>query len=309
MRAVENWFLGHLHILRRSLQLGTLVLFLVIPLLNRKGIHVLMGTLYSLKVGGLDIADPALALQTMLLLKEWLLPLAIGAAIPLVLAALLGKVFCSWMCPFNFLAELGQGAKRKLLRITGRRIRHNPAPIYFWVVFGLFVLAALITARPLLTYFSMPGQISALLADLLFHHTLAVEWLLVLVILAAEVVPVRRWWCRSVCPVGAMLAVSSSRHRLRVAYDPRKCNCAPGHFPCIDACPLDLNPRQKGIYPSCYNCGECVMACHYEGRALTFQFGEEASAKLVAHSGQRINKVEVLGNGRGEGEKNTPPVS
>ncbi|GAB4337962.1 MAG: hypothetical protein Kow0037_21500 [Calditrichia bacterium] len=268
---LETWFYQNLHWLRRLVQLFSLLLILAIPLLNRWGWHELQGTFYSMQIGGLEIVDPALALQTILLTKTVGFSLLLMAAIPLIVALLLGKVFCSWMCPFNFLAELGRILRTKMSSRKNEIGQYNPNPRHYWMVLSVLLLFSLFLATPLLTLLSMPGQISGLLGDLIFAGMLGIEWLLVLVLLLLEIFLSRRIWCRMICPVGAVLAIPRARYQMRVKYTPSHCSCSPGHRPCVEACPLYLNPRQPGIYPFCYNCGDCVDACRSEGCALLFK--------------------------------------
>ncbi|MBN2366943.1 MAG: 4Fe-4S binding protein [Calditrichaeota bacterium] len=260
----------HLHKLRRAVQILVVLVFIAVPILNDMGITIIFGTLYSISIGNLDIVDPALTLQNILMVKELPVVMLLGALIPLAVALLLGRVFCGWACPYNLIAEYGDKLRRKLRPKSVKKQNRNPKNPIYWIVFGIIFLVLMITGLPLVTYFSLPGLITAQMADLLFLGTVGIEILLVLVILLLEVFLSPRFWCRFVCPVGATLALARSGRTMRVNFDAEKCTCAPAEFPCNKACPIDLNPRKAGIYPYCFNCGECVDTCRSFGKALTF---------------------------------------
>ena len=117
MTSFEKYIYEHLHLLRRTIQILTVVFIFFVPFLNISGFKEIIGTFYSISFGNLDIVDPALMLQNLLLTKEIYFPLLLAGVIPLILALFFGKVFCGWVCPYNFLAEfavkLGKKFKSK----------------------------------------------------------------------------------------------------------------------------------------------------------------------------------------------------
>jgi len=269
MKKVEKFINSHLHLLRRISQIGSLVLIIAIPFLNKSGINILKGTYYSISIGELDIIDPAIALQMILLTKSILITVLLMMIVPVVLAMILGKVFCSWACPFNFIAEL-LGKLKKSPSIHSR----NPKTFHYWTIFGIILLSMTVFGIPIIVFISMPGQISALIADAIFNGILGIEILLVIVILAIEFLFNRNFWCKYVCPVGATLSLFRIKKTIKVTYEPNKCAKCEGKkdSPCIAVCPLNLNPRLSGAYPYCYNCFECVNTCRKNGGALNISF-------------------------------------
>jgi len=271
MKVIGKFINNNLHLLRRISQIGSMVLIIVIPLLNKSGINILKGTYYSISIGELDIIDPAMALQMILLTKSILITVLLMMVVPVLLALIFGKVFCSWACPFNFLAEL----LTKFKKSPSTHVR-NPKAHYYWIILVIFLLLITILGIPIIAFISMPGQISALIADAIFNGTIGVEILLVLIILALEFIFNRKFWCKYVCPVGATLSLFRIKKTLKISYDPKKCascEAKTDNF-CVSACPLGLNPKLKGIYPYCYNCMECVNTCRKNGKALSITFNK-----------------------------------
>lgn len=87
---------------RRTLQVLTVVAFIIIPILNRSRYSLVYGNFLSFHAFGVPLADPLAVLQ--LTIKNFYLTLdnLIGVAIPMVIAFLAGTVFCSWVCPYGF---------------------------------------------------------------------------------------------------------------------------------------------------------------------------------------------------------------
>ncbi len=274
MRKFEKYINDHLHFLRRTIQVCTVLLIVAIPLLNKIGFHAVSGTFYSLSIGELDIVDPALVLQTILLTKSIHLPLLIAIVIPILIAIFFGKVFCSWVCPYNFIAEFSEKLRRKIKPSVTYRNR-NPKPQYYWLIFGIILMLLIITGVPVITLISMPGLITSQIADGLFYNVVGIEVLLVVILLVLEVFVASRFWCKYACPVGATLALVRSKHALKIKYEPGNCaKCSEKtENPCNKACPINLNPRLTDIYPYCYNCFECVDRCRDIGcQALSITF-------------------------------------
>lgn len=280
MNRFKDIFYRHLTTLRRSVQWTGIVMIVLIPLLNIYGVRSIAGTYYSMTVGALDIIDPSIMLQTVLLNKTATFGLLIAGIIPLLFALFFGKIFCSWLCPFNLLAEYNNRLG-KYLKSKGRnRLNLNPHPSVYWVILTGIFLLIMISGIPLIVFISFPGIISAQVADALFFFSAGIELILILAVLLIELFSRSRIWCKYICPVGAVLAIPRFKHSLSVVFNSNRCafQCTedPSRASCNEVCPLDLNPRQAGIYPYCYHCGACVEACSKKGsRSLDFTFFED----------------------------------
>ncbi|GAB4377348.1 MAG: hypothetical protein Kow0042_24950 [Calditrichia bacterium] len=270
MTAFERFLYHHLHRIRRFVQVFTLLGLVLIPILNKQDIHVSTGTLYSLSMGNLDMVDPALLLQTILLTGQIYFPLLLAAVVPLVIAFLLGKVFCSWVCPFNLLGEFAEKLRRKINPRSVKIRNSNPRSLTYWLVFGAIILAVAVSGIPIVTLISLPGLLSAEISDWIGWGEVGIEGGIIVFIILIEIIVAPRFWCKYVCPVGATLALFRSSRTLKIYYNPQTCSCRPGYLPCNSACPIHLDPRQANIYPYCYNCGECVEVCREKGQALQF---------------------------------------
>jgi MauM/NapG family ferredoxin protein len=78
-----------------------------------------------------------------------------------------------------------------------------------------------------------------------------------------------RFWCRYICPLGAMLGAFSVRPFLRLVNDAEACNsCA--H--CTKACPAAAQPELPGqwLATECFGCWNCVDTC--QNQAIDFKW-------------------------------------
>jgi len=273
---VSTWFQKHSKVLRRSSQIFSLLFLIAIPILNKYGIDAIVGTLYSIDIFGWTIVDPAMLLQVLLLGEGFPWILLLGLLIPAILALLLGRIFCSWMCPYNFFAE-GLNCLKKHFFPGSKLRKHNPPRRYSWISLALVFGAIAITGFPLIVFFSMPGLISAEIAGFFSSEALGVELAFVAGLLFLDVFVMRRAWCKYLCPVGGVLSLMRTPFTVHVKAEHTACaDCDRKKDQlCRKACPLDLDPRHsKDLYPGCYNCLDCVDTCQRHGGALSLKMLE-----------------------------------
>ncbi len=247
-----------------------------IPVWHALGFYGILGSFYSLTIAGVEITDPLMALQTVLLSKQIYLPLLLSAVIPVLIALVFGKVFCSWACPYNTLVEWGYRLRR---RFFSGNIKHHPVPernpraLIFYGIFLFILLLILAFNIPLAGYLSPPGILSAQITSFLSQRIVSIELAAVFLLIVVEVAVGRRIWCKYLCPVGGMLAVFRTPFTLRIAYRSEQCGCKGNISPCQQSCPLGLQPKQPDAYPYCFNCGICLQACEKTGNcALAFSY-------------------------------------
>jgi ferredoxin-type protein NapH len=244
---------------RKTVQLSSIGLLFLVPFLNRKGITAISGTLYSLAVGPVWLTDPVIGVQTILTTMRVDATLLLSLLIPVGLALVLGRVFCSWVCPQNTLSELFDALAKR----TGiKRLFTLPfTPIVRYTVLVLVLLASLVLRFPVVSLLSAPGIISVQAANLVYEAAVGLELGLVVMIAVLELFIVRRVWCNHLCPVGGFLGLLRNRSTMKVVFSEdvsRACGRCRG---CIDACGLGLDPIEGRVYPFCHNCGDCIAAC------------------------------------------------
>lgn len=216
------------------------------------------GTLWSMRLAGIDITDPLAAAEMAATSHSIHWPLWVSILIPVVATVLLGRVFCSWMCPAGLLFEWSQKL-RKLLRLAEIKpgeVQFSHKNKYAVLIVGLAMAA--VFGLPLFALIYPPAVISRLAHAWIFGTAVTGMLVILGVIVAMEVFVSPRWWCRTMCPGGAIFALLSKFRLVRVKVVPSKCT---GCRDCEPICPMGIYPVQKATTIECDSCGLCIRHC------------------------------------------------
>ncbi|MFN3478878.1 MAG: 4Fe-4S binding protein [Thermodesulfovibrionales bacterium] len=260
-------------IFRRITQVLTILLIVAIPILNRKGITILMGSLYSLAIDGVWITDPLSGFQVILFTLSAESKLLLSMLIPIAIAFIFGRVFCSWACPQNTISEIFDYLSERLS--LKRLAKPSPRPLPRYAVLAALLILVLLLGFPVANLISAPGIISVQVSKLFYEETVGLEILLVGIIILAEIFLLRRVWCNYICPVGGFLGLFRFKKTMKVSYKEDTEHVCGRCLECVKACRLGLNPMEGKIYPLCHNCGDCIAACEKikgKNRPLSFKF-------------------------------------
>ncbi len=203
-------------------------------------------------------------------------PAGLAILIAAIVSSLLArKVFCSWVCPVGGLSRaLAWAGKKTLWR---RRKKETVVPR--WLDIGLSSLKYLLLAFFVrIIVIGMDGaaieafrhnayNYAADAKMLLFFTDISATAAVTLLVLAALSVPFKNFWCRYLCPYGALLGLVSWMSPQRVVRDAGTCiDCKA----CTRACPVEIRVHAKPSVwtPECTGCMSCVAACPVD-RCLT----------------------------------------
>lgn len=208
----------------------------------------LMNLKYALATGSVPRVHPA----ALFLLVAFLL-----------IALLLKKAFCSWLCPIGTVSEWLWKLGRK---IAGRNL--TPPR---WLDLVLRGLKYLLLGFFLWTIVRMPavaidefmrapyGAISDIKL-LQFFRFIGTTGLIVIGVLIALSVAIQNFWCRYLCPYGALLGIAALFSPTQITRDANECiDCAKCAKACPARLPVDVLPRVRSA--ECTLCLSCVAVC------------------------------------------------
>ncbi|MCK5011726.1 MAG: 4Fe-4S binding protein, partial [Deltaproteobacteria bacterium] len=126
------------------------------------------GTLWSMRFAGIDLSDPLAAAELIATTKTFYLPFMASIIIPVLGTLLLGRIFCSWICPAQLLFEMANKF-RAVLRFA----EIPPANVSFslknkYIVLAVGLIVAVIVAQPLFALFYPPVVLSRLMHAWIF---------------------------------------------------------------------------------------------------------------------------------------------
>jgi polyferredoxin len=173
------------------------------------------------------------------------------------------KAFCSWLCPIGTLSEslwmLGHTLFGRNLSLP--RWFDYPLRALKYLLLGFFVYSVVMMDLPALERFIYsPYNKVADIKMYLFFARLSLVALLTIIGLVMFSVVIRNFWCRYLCPYGALLGVVGWLSPLKVTRNPATCiDCEK----CTKACPagITVHAVRKVWSDECMSCLACVQAC------------------------------------------------
>jgi Fe-S-cluster-containing hydrogenase component 2 len=182
----------------------------------------------------------------------------------LAIGLLAKKAFCSWVCPIGTLSETLAGLSQRLFRRKLRlpRLLDLPLRSLKYLLLAFFVHAVFFQMDPaaVADFLDSPYSRVADVKMLYFFENLSPFALGVLVGLAVLSIVIPYFWCRYLCPYGALLGALSLLSPLKVTRDAPSCiDCGL----CTKACPSHLPVARLARVSSdeCSGCLSCVAAC------------------------------------------------
>jgi len=189
------------------------------------------------------------------------------------IAFLFRKAFCSWLCPVGTLSEFLWRTGRQIFRRNFQLPRWIDIPLrgMKYLLLGFFMWAvANMSANAIEQFMHAPYGVIADVRMLNFFRYLGETAAVVLGVLVIASVLVQNFWCRYLCPYGALLGIASFLSPLRIRRSEETCiDCAKCAKVCPSALPVDKLITIKSA--ECTGCLECVAVCPAEG-ALDITF-------------------------------------
>jgi MauM/NapG family ferredoxin protein len=277
------------HRLLQLLRISSQILFFGVFL------YLLLGTHFSGKdyIGPVERFfnfDPLLSLTTLVASRR-LLKASLWALITVILTVLLGRFVCGWACPFGAVLQLFSYLFKKLkwrtLKLAPKKLLQLKYAILVVVlvasIFTLdlagfldplsflyrsFIIVVLpasalagnaaLSVLPGIGLESFGDKLGETLQNLTINKTYNHGLIIGLVFLAVVLLNLyrERFWCRYLCPAGALFALISRWNLVKVKVDNEKCTqCKACTLHCqTQATPFPNQDWQPGECVYCYSC-------------------------------------------------------
>jgi polyferredoxin len=174
------------------------------------------------------------------------------------------KSFCAWVCPIGFLSE-------QLARLHVRLFKKGLTVYpfldvvlrgfkYCLLLFFLFTILYKMSPAALEQFIFSSYNMVADFKMLKFFTDISTTALVSILALAVLSVIIRNFWCRYLCPYGALLGVLSFLSPFKVRRDTATCTQCKQ---CDRACPNSIGVSRTNTVVSdeCFACGKCVDVC------------------------------------------------
>lgn len=218
-------------------------------------------------------AESFLPISGLMGLRDWIVNGALNHIHPaativlglaLVSSTILKKSFCGWVCPVGFISESVGAAGQKIHHWKGRLPKALDWPLrsvkYLLLAFFTWAIFLQMSPQALAAFIQSPYNKVADIKMLRFFTEMDTESLWIILGLGTMGFVVSGFWCRFLCPYGALAGLVSFLSPFKITrtasacIDCNKCNIAcPAHIPV-----MQLNRVHSD---ECNSCMACVDVC------------------------------------------------
>lgn len=175
-----------------------------------------------------------------------------------------GKAFCSWLCPIGFLSEIIADVWKKVFKKNIQLPKWLDYPLrsikYLllgFLVYSVFFIMNLVAVK---AFLDSPYNLVSDIKMWQFFTDLSQFSIIVIGGLFILSIPIRGFWCRYLCPYGALLGITALFSPTKIRRDPINCiDCGL----CNMACPssIKVDKIKTVISDECTTCLNCVDVC------------------------------------------------
>ncbi|MBF0152188.1 MAG: 4Fe-4S binding protein [Magnetococcales bacterium] len=184
-----------------------------------------------------------------------------------------GRFFCSWVCPLGILNQaVGHLLNRRRPIDAYKMNSYQPVfRIKYYLLAALLLLALMgglqtglmdpiaLMVRSF-TVAVLPAingkEIALYQHQPFFHGGILIAMIFLAILLANRFMT--RFWCRVLCPLGALLGVFALRAPLRIRRDVDRCTACSR---CLQSCQGGCDPHAELRQSECHLCMNCLEAC------------------------------------------------
>ena len=206
------------------------------------------------------------------------------------IALILRKSFCSWICPFGWISEKLSNLAHKII---GKQFvlpswLDNVLRSIKYILLGFFLWSIMVQMNAMAASTFMHSDYNKIsdVKMLLFIIEMTKATMIGLLIIIVLTFYIKDFWCRYLCPYGALMGLVGWFSPSAISRNPNSCiDCNR----CNRACPnrLDIMNSREVISAECNTCMACIDACP-QADTLNYQF---VNRKL---NGKKITIILLL---------------
>jgi MauM/NapG family ferredoxin protein len=278
---------------------------------------------YTVPVGPFFYLNPLIAILVGIASRSIIFAGLFIGGMMLAAHAVFGRFFCGMLCPLGTLIDLSDRFVTARVRMR-LRLPQNLRIVKYVVLIGLFTAAAFgvfmpffmdplaitfriltLVATPFISVFGNAASNGIAHVSRLFGHSFlfsmpqrmffmvpGVIALMGLIFGAGIVAP--RFWCRYICPSGALFGIVSSYAPYRRRVDPAACNQCQR---CARVCPVQAIDAQDVTHTDTAECILCGMCVRTHTRCTRFGFGPVRPREGIVHTLQRRHVLSGIAAG------------
>ncbi len=174
----------------------------------------------------------------------------------------IGRMSCGWICPFGFLQDILYKIKSFKLKLP-----NWCSYLKYVMLIGVAVFVVYLTEEPWFCKLCPDGSLIAgiplVLADRSGDLRALVGWhyymkIAILIFILLGSIGIKRFFCRTFCPVGAIYSVFNRFSLLRIRVNKKRCiDCGS----CQLVCPMDVPIHRSPNHIDCIRCLDCKKVC------------------------------------------------
>lgn len=180
-----------------------------------------------------------------------------------------GRFVCGWLCPFGFLQEM-------LFKVRSFKL-HMPrfARYIKYGVLALTLTLPFLIHQPVFCKYICPaGTVEASIWQVLMNPQLimsigfffTLKYMMLFIFIAGSIT-YRRFFCTTLCPIGAIYGIFNKVSMLRMHVDENRCTKCGN---CRLNCPMDISIYENTQDVDCIRCFECIKACPHQAVSKSF---------------------------------------
>jgi polyferredoxin len=182
----------------------------------------------------------------------------------ILVSLVFGKAFCSWLCPIGFLSELIADFGDKIFKRRIKLPKWLDYPLrslkYLMLAFLFYSVIVIMNVVAVDAFLSSPYNLVSDIKMYYFFADISRFSLIIIGVLFLMSIVIRNFWCRYLCPYGALLGITALLSPSKIKRNVDKCvDCGL----CNKVCPgfIKIDKAKTVISDECTTCMNCVDVC------------------------------------------------